>query len=381
MTAAEHNDTRNLRRWQILSLVAGGLGFVACFVGWTFEPVLLFRSYLTSFVFWVGLALGSLGVLMMQYVTGGRWGKMLQRPLESAALTLPLLAVLFVPVLLGMHRLFPWTDPEVVAADTILQKKQIYLNVPFFIGRQIAYFVVWTAFALLLDRWNKVWRRTEQPLYQWRLEHLSAAGMFVLAATSTLAIVDWVMSLEPRWYSTIYAVVYIAGEMLTGFAFATTAVILLSPDFAESLSVRRFRDLGNLLLTFVMLWAYCSFSQYLLIWSGNLPEEITWYLPRTTGFWGIAALVLIGFHFFVPFVLLLFRDLKQSRKILAALAIFLLLMRLVDMFWLVKPAFAGARLAINWMDAASFSGIGGIWSAFFLWIYGGKQDSPVEANS
>jgi hypothetical protein len=263
----------------------------------------------------------------------------------------------------------------------VLQKKQVYLNIPFFIGRQIAYFVIWIVFAWLLDRWSKKWKRTEQPRYQWRLEHMSAAGMFVLAATITLAIVDWVMSLEPRWYSTIYAFVYIAGEMLAAFAFAIPAVILLSPKYSESLSVRRFRDLGNLLLTFVMLWAYCSFSQYLLIWSGNLREEITWYLPRTTGFWGIVALALTGFHFFVPFFLLLFRDLKQSRKILSGLAIFLLLMRLIDVYWFVKPAFPAGGPVFNWMDAASIGGIGGIWLALFLWIYGGKQDSPVQASS
>ena len=381
MTATNQSNIYDLRRWQILSFAAGVLGLASCFVGWTLEPVSLFRSYLTSFVFWVGLALGSLGVLMMQYVTGGRWGRILRRPLESASLTLPLLAVLFVPVLLGMQRLYSWTNPEVIATDAVIQKKQIYLNVPFFIGRQIAYFAIWTAFALLLDRWSKDWNRTEQRRYQWRLEHLSAAGMFFLAATMTLAIVDWVMSLEPHWYSTIYAVVYIAGEMLAGFAFATAAVILLSPNYAESLSVRRFRDLGNLLLTFVMLWAYCSFSQYLLIWSGNLREEITWYLPRTTGLWGVVALVLIGFHFFVPFFLLLFRDLKQNRKILSALAIFLLLMRLVDVFWLVKPAFMSGGVGVNWMDLASLVGIGGIWCAAFLLIYGGKENSPVEAHS
>ncbi|HEX2640207.1 MAG TPA: hypothetical protein VHL50_06535, partial [Pyrinomonadaceae bacterium] len=220
MTAAAHSESYNLRRWQILSLAVGVLAMVACVLGWVLDPVTMFRSYLASFVFWVGLALGSLGVLMMQYVTGGRWGRVLQRPLESAALTLPLLAILFIPVLVGMHGLYPWTNADVMAADPVLQKKQIYLNVPFFIGRQIAYFVIWIAFAWLLDRWAKDWRRTEQPRYQWRLEHLSAAGMFVLAATITLAIVDWVMSLEPRWYSTIYAVVYIAGEMLAGFAFA-----------------------------------------------------------------------------------------------------------------------------------------------------------------
>lgn len=379
MTATSHETDVDIKRWQMLSIVVGVIGSAACLVGSLYEPGLVIRSYLAAFVFWAGLALGALGVLMMQYVTGGRWGRILLRALTSAALTLPLLAILFIPIAIGTSLIYPWTDQALMGSAADLQQKQFYLNFPFFVGRQIAYFVIWIGFAWLLARWSKTWIKTEQPRYQWRLEHLSAVGMFVMAATVTLAIVDWVMSLEPQWYSTIYAVVYISGEMLAGFAFAISAVIVLSPGYAESLSVRRFRDLGNLLLTFVMLWAYCSFSQYLLIWSGNLREEITWYLPRATGSWGIVALALIGFHFFVPFFLLLFRDLKQNRNILSALAVFLLLMRLVDVFWLVKPAFPSVGFAINCMDAASVLGIGGIWLAVFLWIYRGGEDLPVEA--
>lgn len=357
----------DVRRWRNLSIVVGIVALLACLAGLVSMPVQFFRSYLLAFVFWTGLTVGCLGVLMMQYVTGGRWGKILQRPLEAASLTLPLLAVLFAPVLLGLPRLYIWADPAAVAADPRLQAKHIYLNIPFFVARQIVYFAVWIVFAWLLTSWAAKWKTTEDPRYQWRLEHLSGAGMFVTAVILSLAMIDWVMTLEPHWYSTIYAAVFIAGEMLAGFAFSIAAVLLLSPRFAESIDPKRFRDLGNLLLTFVMLWAYCAFSQFLLIWSGNLREEITWYLPRTAGAWGIIALALVVFHFFVPFFLLLSRDLKENRKALLLLVLFLLLMRFVDICWLIKPAFAPS--AVNWMDFAATVGVGGLWLALFLWIY------------
>ncbi|MGI8469299.1 MAG: hypothetical protein ACR2N3_12690 [Pyrinomonadaceae bacterium] len=379
MNATNQNEKPNLLHWQIVSLVVGALALIACAVGWFFAPAQFFRSFLLAFVFWIGLAIGCLGVLMMQYVTGGEWGKILRRALEAASLTLPLLAVLFVPILFGLPLLYIWTNPEIVASDTALQQKQIYLNTPFFVVRQIIYFAVWIIFAWLLIRWARAWRRTEEAKYQWRLEHLSAAGMFIVAATISLALVDWVMSLEPHWYSTVYAVGFICGELLAGFAFAIAVIILFAPQLSDAIPAEQFRRLGNLLLTFVMLWAYCAFSQYLLIWSGNLRDEITWYLPRVAGFWGWVALGLIAFHFFVPFFLLLSRDLKENRKTLLGISLFLLLLRFVDVCWLIKPAFAPEIFAVNWMDFAATIGIGGVWLAFFLWLFE-RQPSLILEN-
>lgn len=372
-------ENPNLRRWQFIALVIGALGLIACVVGWLIEPTQFFRSYLTAYLFFVGLAVGCLGVLMMQFVTGGRWGLILRRPLFAASLTFPLLAVLFVPILFGLPNLYVWTNQAVVAADEVLRKKQGYLNQPFFIARAIVYFVVWISIAYFLNAWAR--RRQisdDKAAYQWRLEHLSGWGMFLTAIIVSLAVVDWAMSLEPHWYSTIYAVGYVAGEMLAAFAL-TIAVTLIFPipaPLAQIVGTERLRALGNLLLAFVMLWAYCAYSQYLLIWSGNLREEITWYLPRTAGIWGWMAISLIVFHFFLPFLLLLSRGLKDNGKTLLAIALLIFALRYVDVFWLVKPAFAPEGFNLSWLDFAAPIGLGGVWLAYFLWLFE-RQPLPL----
>lgn len=373
-------ENPNMRRWQISALLIGVLGLIACAVGWLIEPTQFFRSYLTAYLFFVGLAVGCLGVLMMQFVTGGRWGLILRRPLFAASLTFPLLAVLFVPILFGLPNLYVWTNQAIVAADEVLQKKQGYLNQPFFIARAIVYFVVWISIAYFLNRWARL-RQTsdDKATYQWRLEHLSGWGMFLTAIVVSLAVVDWAMSLEPHWYSTIYAVGYVAGEMLAAFAL-TIAVTLIFPipaPLAQIVGTESLRALGNLLLAFVMLWAYCAYSQDLLIWSGNLREEITWYLPRTAGIWGWMAISLIVFHFFLPFFLLLSRGLKDKGKTLLGIALLIFALRYVDVFWLVKPAFAPEGFNLSWLDFAAPIGLGGVWLAYFLWLFE-RQPLPLS---
>ena len=372
-------ENPNLRRWQIGALAIGALGLIACAVGFVFEPTQFFRSYLTAFVFFTGLALGCLGVLMMQFVTGGRWGLILRRPLQAASLTLPLLGLLFAPILFGLPNLYVWTNAAIVQADDVLRKKQGYLNEPFFIIRTIIYFAIWIIIAFLLDSWAKKRQEAgDKAKYEWRLEHLSGWGMFVAAITVSLAVIDWVMSLEPRWYSTIYAVGFIAGAMLAAFAFtiAVTVIFPIPAPLAEIADAKRLRGLGNLLLAFVMLWAYCAFSQYLLIWSGNLRDEITWYLPRTAGVWGWTAISLIVLHFFLPFFLLLSRDLKENHKTLLWIALLVFALRYVDVFWLIKPAFSPASFSIGWLDFAAPIGLGGVWLAYFLRLFE-RQPLPV----
>jgi hypothetical protein len=202
----------------------------------------------------------------------------------------------------------------------------------------------------------------------------------VLGVTLSLAMIDWVMSIEPKWYSTIYAVIYLAGDGLAGFAFSIAVLILLSgtKPFVDVLNPKIWRDLGNLLLTFVMLWAYCAFAQYLLIWSGNLREEITWYLPRNSGGWGWIALALILFHFFVPFFMLLSRDVKETRTILFCVVVLVLALRFVDLYWLVGPAFSPYHFTISWMDFIAPIAIGGIWLAYFNWELGKWPLLPLQ---
>src|ERR1043166_4270825 len=261
-------------------LIVGVIALVLSIVGALITPQQFFQSYLFAYVFWIGLVIGCLAVLMMQYVTGGAWGIILRRILESATRTLPFLLLLFLPLLLGLHRLYSWTHSDVVATNALLQQKHGFLNVPFFLIRAGVYFISWFIFAVLLNRWSREQAESGEPRTAWWLEHISGPGMFVLAITTSLAMIDWVMTLEPEWYSTIYPVIYLAGDVLAALAFGVGIVLLLSRSapFVYIMRPKHWRDLGNLLLTFVMLWAYCAFSQYLLIWSGNLGEDIKWYL-------------------------------------------------------------------------------------------------------
>ena len=373
-------ENYDLKRWWTISLFVGVVGLIACVIGLFIEPVQFFRSYLLAFVFWICLVLGSLCVLMLSFVTGGRWALILRRPLFSATKTLPLLALMFVPILFGLSSLYIWTNPAIVAADEVLRKKQGYLNEPFFIARAIVYFVVWISIAYFLNLW---YRRHEtadnKAKYALRLEYLGGWGLFFVGITFSLALVDWVMSLEPDWYSTIYAVAFMTGSMLAAYAFSIgwTVLFVFRQPVAELISTKQLRALGNLLLAFVMLWAYCSYSQFLLIWSGNLRAEITWYIPRIQTSWGWIAIALIVFHFFFPFFLLLSRDLKEKRKTLFGIAFVIFVLRYVDIFWLIKPAFTPQSLWISWLDIAATIGLGGVWFACFLWIY---EREPLSLN-
>jgi hypothetical protein len=362
-------DSNNVsfNRYVRLFLIVGLVALALSLLGALITPQQFFQSYLFAYVFWIGLVIGCLAVLMMQYVTGGAWGIILRRILESATRTLPLLLLLFLPLLLGLHRLYSWTHADVVAANPLLQHKQSFLNVPFFLIRAAVYFICWFIFVVLLNRWSREQDEGDEVQKAWWLEHISGPGLFVLAVTLTLAMIDWVMTLEPEWYSTIYPVIYMAGDVLAALAFGVGIVLLLSRSapFVYVMRAKHWRDLGNLLLTFVMLWAYCAFSQYLLIWSGNLGEEIKWYLPRKSGGWGWIALALILFHFFIPFFMLLSRDVKERRPLLLTLIVIVLVLRFVDIYWFVAPAFSPFHFTVSWLDFVIPIGMGGIWLAFF----------------
>jgi len=322
----------------------------------------LFRSYLIAYLFWFGIALGCLPLLMLHHLVGGTWGFVIRRVLEAGTRTLPLMALLFLPILFGIHSLYEWSDPQVVARDRILQAKDAYLNVPFFIVRAVVYFFAWLVFAYLLNRWSAEQDRTGDPALVRRFQLLSAPGLIVYCLAITFAAVDWGMSLEPHWFSTIYGMLFIVGQSLGALAFVIPVVARLSeaPPVSEFLKPDIFQDLGNLLLAFVMLWAYVSFSQYLIIWSGNLPVEIPWYAHRGTNGWQWIAALLALFHFAIPFLLLLGRANKRSKTFLAGIAIAVVVMRWVDIYWLIAPAFSPS-LRIHWMDIVLLVVIGAIW--------------------
>jgi hypothetical protein len=369
-THATVTDVPAIARLQQRALVVGVVALVAGIAGALVNPDQFFRSWLIGFLFCLGLTLGSLGLLMLQHLTGGEWGLVGRRVFEAASRTLPIVALFFIPILFGLPRIFLWARPEAVAADHILQMKAPYLNVPFFVGRAVFYFLVWMACMVLLTRWSDAQDRGEvavTPADSRRFRVVSAPGLLLYALTITFAGIDWVMSLDPHWFSTIFGLLLFTGQGLAAFAFVIAVLAALSAvePVASVVSARQFHDLGKLLLAFVMLWAYLAFSQFLIIWAGNLPEEIPWYIERIRGGWGYVALLVAFGHFALPFVVLLSRDLKKNRSLLAKVAVGILVMRLVDIIWLVAPAFPHSGFAVHWMNVVVPVGLVGIWLFLF----------------
>lgn len=359
-----------LNRWQQRTLLAAGVGVLLCLLGIVINPAQFFRSYLFAYLFWLNLALGCMAVAMTHSLTAGHWGLVMRRPLEAGMLTLPLLALLFLPLCFGLRYVYQWADPAAVAADELLQHKAPYLNIPFFLVRALGYFVIWSVLAYLMRRWALEFNRNNDPWLLRRLQKLSGIGLALYGLTVTFAFIDWIMSLEPHWYSTIYSVMVATGGMLQAFAFIIIVVILLArrPPLADLVTPKILNDLGSLLFAFVMLWAYMAFSQFLLIWAGNLPEEIPWYLRRLAGGWVWVALAIVLFHFALPFALLLSREWKRNLRLVMGMAGLILFMRLVDTYWLVAPAFSGSGWALHWLDLATLLAVGGIWIVAYGWI-------------
>ena len=354
-----------LQRVQRIGTIVGALGAVACLVGLALNPTQFFQSYLVAYVLWVGCALGCLAILMINHVTGGAWGVAIRRFLESGTQTLPLMAIAFLPIAASMGTLYEWANPEHMAHDALLQHKQAYLNVPFFLARTVAYFIAWILAARALRRWSLVQDTRTDDVAADRLELISRGGLVLLGLTMSFAAIDWMMSLEPHWQSTIYGMMFMAGSVLTAFAvmIPIAAVASSQEPYGSIVTPDQFQDLGKLLLGFVMVWAYFSFSQFLIIWSANLPEEIPWYLRRSGGGWNVIVLILLAGHFALPFVVLLSRSAKRRARTMARLGVFLRVVRFLDVFWMISPAFHPEGFAMHWLDFATVIGLGGFWLA------------------
>ena len=378
----------NMSDFQKRALMVG-IVFTLLFVaGLLVSPVLgithfnarrIFQSYLIGWTFWTGIAVGSLALLMLQHLTGGGWGLVIRRVLEAATRTLPVMAILFVPIILGAYWLYhEWADHEEAAQHPVVQLKLGYLNVPFFAVRAVIYFGVWITLVYLFNKWSLAQDRTADNRYTKNMRVLSGPGMVALIFTVTFASIDWYMSLEPEWFSTIYGFIFVAAWSLSALAFviAMMAWLAAQEPMKRIVAPLHFHDLGKLLLALVMLWAYFAFSQYLIIWSGNLPEEITYYLRRIHGGWG-AVIIAIGIlHFAAPFLFLLSRDLKRSPRKLALIATLILVMRMVDLLWMLAPAFHHGRWIV--MDVVALIGFGGLWLALFTWQLGKRSLIPIN---
>ena len=350
------------------ALMTGLAGLAVTAGGAFLDPAQFFHSYLLAYLFWLAAAMGGLALTMLQHMTGGAWGVVLRRIFEAAARTLPWMALLFVPIAFGLRRLYPWTDAAAVAADHILQEKELYLNAPFFLARAALYFAIWVALAFFLTSWSAQQDRTGDPALARKMRAASAIGIVVYAFTMTFAAIDWGMSLDPHWFSTMYGFLYIIGQALMGLAVAIVAARRLSREAPMDgvFNVGHWHDFGKLLFAFSMVWTYLSFSQFIIIWSANLPEEIPWYMHRVSHGWEFVAVGLIVVHFIVPFVVLLSRRTKRNAAVLARMALWMIAARFVDVFFLIGPEFYKDGLAIHWMDATAVIGLGGIWTSLFV---------------
>ena len=353
---------------QRLALVVGLAGLLLCVLGFVVSREHFFKSYLLGYVFWISIALGSLALTMVHHLSGGAWGVVIRRVLEASSRTLPFMAILFVPLVFGIHDLYEWSHAEAVAQDPILQHKAPYLNVTFFVVRAVLYFAIWSALAFLLSKWSLEQDRGGAAQGLW-MQRLSGGGLVLYAVTILFMSVDWIMSLDPHWFSTMYGILFMGGQGLSALAFTIAVVVLLSrmEPMSRVIAPAHLHDLGKLLLAFVMLWAYFSFSQFLIIWSANLPEEIPWYLRRMDGGWQYVGLALILGHFALPYVLLLSRDLKRQGNRLILVAALVIVMRIVDMFWQIGPMHGEEGLSLHWLDAVAPVALGGVWLAIFLW--------------
>lgn len=385
MTAPSDIRT-HLRRIQKRSLAIGGGAGVLGLLGWILDATAFYQAYVIAFFLVLMVPLGSMGIVMLHHLTGGAWGFAIRRLLEAGIRTIPVVALMSLPLFCGLvfGDLYPWADPDVVARDPLLQHKAPYLNEPFFLVRSAVYFGVWIVLGRRLLSLAEAHDRRGGSRLRKAMRNVSGPGIGIYAVTMTFAAFDWGMSLEPHWFSTIYGAMFIVGQVLSTWCFSIVAASWLArrEPFSRWINQDHFHDLGNLTFAFTMLWAYVAFSQYLIIWSANLAEETPWYLRRTQHGWQAIAQFLIFFHFLVPFFCLLARKTKRSVQVLAAIALCMLGMRLFDMVWLIAPAFH-EHLTFSWLYLVLPVALGGTWLSVYTRMLEGRplvslQDAAME---
>jgi hypothetical protein len=368
MNAHEYQAPESVNRVQRAGWFVGAVALIAAIFGAITSPDKFYQSYLMAYLLVLGLTLGSLGLLMLQHLTGGNWGIIIRRPLEAAAQNIWLVFLMFVPVVLGMNSLYrAWMDPELRKADPLSPLQQWYLTASGFLIRAVLYFAIWFALIWIFNRWSQKQDIDQDDRGLRRsFKLLAGPGIILYVVAMTFASIDWAMSLSPHWASTIYGFIFVAGQAVSAMSLMIAVVVLLSGSepFAGILQKRHLHDLGKLLFAFNMLWAYFDFSQLLIIWSGNLPEEITFYRTRLSGGWGVVAVTVLVFEFAVPFLLLLSEDVKRNPRVISKIALWMIFMRLVDMFWTTRPELS-ARVSPTWLDIVVPVALIGLWVGFF----------------
>jgi hypothetical protein len=353
----------------VFALISGALAFL--------RPDEFYRAYLLGFMCWLGVALGSMAIVMIRHLTGGGWGTVIRRILGAAMRTLPVLAILFIPIIIavGQHRLYPWAMPLESIQDTHIREhlekhsfiKASYLNFSGFFIRAIIYFAIWNVLSFLLSKWSKQTDHAGAPDNSGRFKAVAGPGLILYGFTISFAAIDWVMSLDPSWISTIFGLLILIGEVLSAMCFAVVVerILFNYKPMSEMLTPDFVHDHGKWMLTFIMVWAYFSFAQWLIIWAGNLPAEITFYLKRLSNGWGSIGLFLVLFHFAIPFALLLSRPFKRNIRTLVWLAVWMMLMRYLDLFWIIEPNFS-TTLTVTIADIVVPIAIGGVWLWYFF---------------
>jgi len=369
----------DLARPRSRALMVGGVGIALCLLAVLVDRPNLFRSWLIAYMVFLGISLGSLALMMIQHLSGGQWG-VFRRIFEASSRTLPLMAALFIPIAVGFTYLYPWSHPDLVQANEVLRHRSPYLNATFFFIRAVIYLGAWNALAWLLNQWSLRQDNGDVKI-NLSIQKLCGAGLVIYALTFTAAAIDWMMSLNSEWYSTMFGFIMMGGQGIAALSFTiiAAAFLLPRPPLSGLLKPNHFHDLGKLTFAFIMLWAYFNFSQYMLTYAANLVEEIPYMVARIRNGWQYLALFLVIFHFFVPWLLLLSRSLKRRPSQLIRIAYWMLFMRFVDVFMLVSPEFLPngqnvhfahgeevmSRLFISWTDVAAPLAIGGLW----MWMF------------
>jgi len=342
--------------WQRNAWITGAVGFVAWLIGLIFARHTAFQSYWFAWIYWSGLGFGALSIMLTHLLSGGAWGEAVRPSIKAATLTIPLMALLIVPVFFSMGDVFPWVNPHTLGDAA--PHKRAFLTVPWFIVRAFLYFAILGYLAKILrERVDIPGDRVVGPA--------SGAGIVTYALCMLFASTDWVMSLEPRWFSTMLVVIIMAWQFLAALALSVIIVTALARA-GLPVTEKQLHDLGNLLLAFVIFWTYVSFGQFLIIWSGNLPREISWYLVRAAGGWQYAVIALAVLQFALPFFLLLSRARKRHPQRLLPIAGLIFAASVLNVFWLIMPSFRPSSFRVQWLDVVAFIGIGGLWVGVFL---------------
>lgn len=371
------NIPRSMRR---LGLVVGLAAIVVLLIGALFDPDAFFHAYLFAFMLWLGVPIGCMAMLMTHQLTGGRWAWSLRGMLEPGTRTLPLLVILFVPVVIGMPWLYVWTHEAAVMESEALRHKAAYLNVPFFLVRAAVFFVSWLLVGWWLVRGVRAQRERPTDAQRGWLYRGSAAGLIVLILTVTFAAIDWVGSLEAEWYSSIFGLYIFVAQLLTAYTVVVIATLAWQRRMGAPMDALLLRDLGNLLLMLVVLHAYLAFSQFFIIWNGNLPHEVAWYVPRLEGVWlGFGFIIMFG-HFLLPFAVLLFRHVKQTPRMLMTVAGWVFVAQVLETAWFVLPSAPHVGVLGALMAVAAWLGIGTLWLAVFVWQVDWQRSSEGEGS-